>query len=682
MASLNTLRTRGGIIISIVIGIALIAFLMGDFVPQSCSSTTVGTINGHKVGYEEYYFESEHYQLLAQTMYNRDALSLEESDVARNNAWQSLIAKYAYRPGFRKLGLSNSEAEQADMVNGQYLSPIIMGNFANPQNGLYDPAMLSTFVMQLDYDFSGRLRAVWEYMVEQMNDQRSASKFYTLVQKGMYVTDLEVEAALAATNTEYNITVAGKDYSSVPDSLVTVTMSDIKQYYNEHKGRYRQQPSREIEYVVFDLLPSNADYDEAERYITTIATEFAEAENPMQYALLNSQTPPSQMYLTENEVDGPIAAALFNNPDGMYGPELVGDSYTIARLGDVKMTPEMLGARHILLPYTERALADSLAGLIRQGEDFELLALQYSQDPSAQMNGSNLGEFNPEYMVPEFSNPLMDARVGEVIVLETGYGIHIVELTHKAPLVRRAQVATIRYKVDPSSATQQEIYAQASKFYNSASGSYDNFKKAATEEALAKRVARIRNTDRTVSGLEDSRELVRWAFENKKGQVSDVKEIGNSYVIAALTEVRSDEYAKPEDVVDQIRPIVVKQKKADLILKDLAGSTLAEAASSIGADPREVSGVSFNPFVIDGIGVEPRLIGAVSAATPNHLAKPVKGDMGIYLFQVDSVVTDDDATPESERIRIDASSEAYLDQRLEQALSEAAKIKDNRVRYF
>lgn len=682
MASLNTLRTRGGIIISIVIGVALIAFLMGDFVPRSCSDVSVGSIDGHKVSYEEFYFHAEDYVAISQSMLGKESLTSDETDVARNMAWESLIAKYAYRPGLKKLGLDNSEAEQVDMVSGEYLSPIITGNFANPQTGIFEPYVLSNFIENIPYDRTGRLQLMWDYMKEQMNDQRSMNKYYALIEKGMFVTDLEVEAGLAASNDSFDARVIGKEYSSIADSLINVTSADIRSYYNEHRERFRQVPSREIEYVVFDMLPSDQDYAEAQRYIAMIGEEFAVAENPMQYALLNSQVAPSQQYLKETQVDGAIANTVFHNPDAMYGPELSGDIYTMARLADVKMIPDTVGARHILVASTDGELADSLVRVIRHGADFGTLAREYSQDPSAQMNGGDLERFPPEYMVPEFSDAVVAARVGDVFSVETDFGIHVVEVTYKTPPVRKAQIATIRYKVDPSSTTQQEIYAEASKFLTAAAGSYDNFKKATTEGALSKRVARIRNTDRNLSGLDDSRELVRWAFDNKKGTVSDIMEVGGDYVVAALTDVRQDEYGKVEDVADQIRPVVVRQKKADIIIAGLDGSTLEEAASREGVEIKELEDVNFGSFFLDGIGVEQRLIGAITAGKPGQLSKPVKGEQGVYLFDITDVKVSDDATAESEKVRLEAMSSSYLGDRLAQAMAEGAEIKDNRVRFF
>lgn len=684
MASLNTLRTQGGIIISVVIGIALIAFLMGDFVPRSCSDVTVGSIDGHKISYEEFFFHAEEYIQISQSMLGKEALTTEETEVARNMAWESLIAKYAYRPGLKKLGLNNSEAEQIDMVTGEYLSPIITGNFINQQTGLYEPAILSNFIERIAYDPTGRLQNFWNYTKEQMNDQRTMNKYFALVEQGVYITDLEVEAGISAINNSFDARIVGKDYSSVDDNLVTVTSADIRSYYNAHKERFKQVPSRDIEYVVFDMLPSDQDYLDAEKFITTLAEEFAVDENPMQYALLNSQVTPNQMYLKESQIDGAIAAAVFNNPDAMYGPELSGDVYTMARLADSRMMPDEIGAKHILLSYGQRDLADSLVQAIWQGADFEMLAYEYSMDPSARMNGGDLGEFAPEQMVPEFSNPLMDARVGDVFTVDTDFGIHVVQLTKKSEPVRKAQIATIRYKVDPSQSTQNAIYAEASRFLSNAAGSYDNFKKAATEGALSVRIARrVTMTDRSVNGLDDSRELVRWAFESKKGEVSDIKEIGGGdYIIAALTEVRNDEYAKPEEVADQIRQSLIKEKKADAIIAGINGSTLDQVASEFGSEPTEAEGVSFGTFLLDGIGVDYRLVGAITAGRPGVLSKPVRGDSGVYLYEITDMTVAEDANEESERIRLEAASTSYLGERLAQAMGEGANVKDNRVRYF
>lgn len=677
MASLNTLRTKGGVVVSIVIGVALLAFLVGDFAPRSCDEHNVGEINGTKISYINYLEQTELQNTVMRVMMGREPSSTQEHDQIREMAWQSLIVRESYEPGFRKLGIWPSEAEEIDMATGVYVSPVIENSFRGPDG------QLNTEVMsQVSSSNDPQMIVTWHYLKEQMNVERVMAKYMSIIQHSMAVNDLEVELALAMAGKSADADVIKRPYSSIPDSTITVTKGDIKAYYDAHKNSFKQQPSREIEYVVFDLLPSDTDYADAKDYIEKLTEEFAASETPMQYAVLNSQTRPDDRFMSEAQVEGPIALAVWNKPDAVYGPVLSGDVYTVARLGEVRMLPDSVGAMHILVEPGQQALADSLAGVIRRGGDFKALAKEYSKDPSAATNGGDMGMFTPEMMVPEFSNAVMDSKVGDVVTAESQYGIHVIKTTRKTSLVQKAQIAIIKYRVDPSAHTQQSIYAQASEFMAQAAGSYENFKKAATESALSKRVARIRHTDRNVSGLGDSREIVRWAFTNGKGAVSDIMEVDGDYIVSAVTSASEEGYASVDEASSTIRPQIVRRKKAEQLIASLNGNSIA-AIEPDTANVIKAKDVVFESFFAQGLGMEPAVIGAI-AATDNTggLSKPVEGNDGVYVFEVTDIRHEEGATAASEKVRLEAVAPTNIDNRVGQALFESGDIIDNRVRYF
>lgn len=687
MATLNTLRTRGGIIVSIVIGVALVAFLLGDLASSgsglmNAQKTKVGEIDGSTIGYIEYGNHAELMTQITQVMSRKETLTAQEQEAARNMAWEEMIMKYSYEPGFEAMGIAVGEGEQVDMVSGVYISPVISSSFVNRNTGVFDPFELSNFISNIDMDPSGRSYMMWEYLKKQMINQRIMTKYLNLVGKAMFVTDLEVHQAVAAANNTYKARYVQQGYATIADSTVKVTDSEIKSYYADHKNMFKQGDSRDVEYVVFDLLPSESDYADAKKYIDDIALEFAQSQTPMQYATLNSHEQVDTRYVKESELD-PAIAAKISSETQMYGPVLNGDTYTLARRSDIKNLPDSIGAKHILLPATDAARADSLVAAIKKGSDFATLATEFSSDETANLKGGDLGVFSPDQMIPEFSSACIAASKGDIFTVNTQFGIHVVQLTHKSPLVPKIQVATIKYKVEPSSFTQQSVYSNVSKFATAATGSYANFKNAATESAISKRVARIRNTDRNISGMEDARELVRWAFNAEKGNVSQIMEIDGNYVVAALTEVREDGIAPKDQVAQDIKSILIQKKKGEILADKMAGESLDAVASKLGVEIASVEDLQFGSFYVEGVGVEQKLIGAICGGSQlNTLSKPVKGMSGVFLFDVSSVTPVENSTFESEKVRMDAMTQSYLVERINQAMLEKSNIKDWRVRFF
>ena len=688
MATLNTLRTRGGVIVSIVIGIALLAFLLGDLSSagnmMNARKMRVGEIDGNKIGYLEYTEQVDYLTGIQQTMTGKDALSSEEQMQVQNFAWDNLLNKYVLAPGFEDAGILVSENEQVDMVDGNYISPVITGTFVNPNTGVYDPAMLRNFVSNMDQDPTGKAGMIWNYMKNQMVKQRLFTKYVGLVSKGIYVTDLEVEQGVNNANSLSNIAYILKEYSQIPDSTVTVPESDVRKYYKEHERMFRQSASRDIEYVVFDVLPSQDDYAAVEKTVNEMAAEFAAAENPFQFATLNSQIPPVKRYLTENQLPAPLAGYAFG-PDSkqMYGPVLDNDVYTMARVADVKMLPDSIGARHILLPADKKAQADSILTALKGGASFAELSEKYSIDPQAKLRGGDLGVFSPDQMVEEFSQAALDTKQGDFFETTTRFGIHIGQVTSKSKPVKKVQLAVITDKVEPSEATQQAVYGKVSQFIAAANGSAENFAKAVSDNALSKRVARIHNTERNISGMDNSREIVRWAFNAEQGDVSPVTEVDGNYVVALLTGVSEDGIAPLTAVSQNIATILRQQIKGKMLSDSLSGGTSLQAvATKVGAEVKEAGDVDFNSFYVNGVGVEPALIGAVSAVQPGALSKPVVGMAGVYLFDVTGRQNTDNVTPESERARLESMGLSYLSELFSQVLVEAANVKDNRVKFF
>ncbi len=689
MASLNTLRTKGGIIVSIVIGLALLAFLLGDLAsPRSGilgnNKMNVGEICGTAVDYMDYSRKAEEMNRIAQLLANKSSLTNEEVDQARNMAWESMISQHALMPGFDAMGIAVGEAEQIDMMTGVYISPVIAGIFTDPATGVLNKEALANFVANRDEDPSGNAPLLWQYFKEQAANQRVMGKFVNLVAQSMTVNKLEVEQGVHDANNSYVARYVSLPYHTIADSTVHVADSRIREYYNKNKESFRQGESRDIEYVLFELIPSAEDYAQAEQHVAGIAAEFATAADPMQYAQANSQQAPNARYVKPEHLDPALREAVMaGDRKAVYGPVLGdGDVYSMARYADSRMMPDSVGAKVIVLQPTDTKLADSLVNALRKGGDFAAAAMQYSLDKSTP--DGDFGIFPPEVMPEGLGEALMKASKGDVFSVNTPQGLFVATLTYKTAPVLKVKVATLIYAVEPSQATDQAIYAQASAFLSKAAGSTEKFNAALTESELARRVATIRNTDRAINGLGDSRELIHWAYNHKKGEVSAILELGGDYVVATLTGVSHQGIATIGEAAKAIRPILVREEKARMLGEKLKGESLDQIAATNGVAVAEAADVQYNSFYIDGAGVEMRLIGAICGTKQAGaaLSKPVEGMSGVYVFGVTAVNTVDNATPESEKVRIEATSQSYLNERIGQALMDAAKVTDMRIKFF
>lgn len=671
---------------TIVIFVALLAFLIGDVFTSGSSMLNsrkmrVGEINGTNIEYVDFLNESDYLGDIYRMMWGRDSFSPQEQEIIYNMAWEQLIMENSFKPGFDRLGMTVSESEQIDMVDGVYLSPVITTTFVNPSTGLFDPQMMKAFMGEINTGDGSY--ALWSFLRNQMEQERVMSKYVALVSAGFYANSLEVAHGVKISNETFSADVIGKDYYTIPDSLVKVTSAEIKKYYNDHKESFKQGSLRDVEYVVFDVVPSEADYAEAQRTVDEIAAEFATSEAPMQYATLNSQQQPDTKYYRQEELSADLGALAFEGDrSGMYGPVLTGDEYTVSRVANVRMMPDTLGARHILLRREESALADSLVAALRAGADFAALAQENSLDRAVSQNSGDLGRFTPDQVPAEFTEAALTANVGDIYTVESPAGLQIVQLTYKSRPARKAQIATVTYKVDPSAATIQNAYQKASGFVTAAGGTTEGFNQAVNDQSLSKRTVRIRNTERTISGLENSKEIVRWAFNGKRGEVSPIMDIDGDYYIASLVDVKEEGYAPLEQVSEQISKLLINKGKARIIEQEMAGSTLAEAAEAAGVEVREAENVQWSAFYIPGFGVEPQLIGAITAVPSGTLSLPVEGVSGVFRFVVTDVQSADNVTEESEKVRLDSDALYYINERTMQALTEESGIKDMRVKFF
>jgi peptidyl-prolyl cis-trans isomerase D len=386
---------------------------------------------------------------------------------------------------------------------------------------------------------------------------------------------------------------------------------------------------------------------------------------------------------------------MFSSPEGaVYGTYFEESSYRLARLVKIDYLPDSVHARHILLQPDNNtnaaglvALADSLQEVLSGGGDFANLARLYSTDGSAQ-EGGDLGWFPEGQMVKPFSDSCFYGPTGKIMQVRTQFGIHLIEVLAKSRNVKKVKVAYLSRNVEPSSETYQNVYSQAVKFAG-LNTTYEQFNTAVSEQNLTKRYANdLTASQKTITGLEQPRALIRWAFEAELHDVSDeIFEIGNKYVVAAVTGIREKGIAPLDQVRTEIELEVKKEKKAELISKEFSASmasvqNIDELAGEMELTVQDANNVNFASVSVPSAGIEPNVIATASVMAPDQLSQPVNGNNGVYVIVVTNVVDPEGAELSSQKSRMSSLRESQANYEAYQALQESANIKDNRAKFF
>lgn len=699
MATLEKIRNRAGVLVAVVIGLALLAFILGDLLSSGGSlfnraQMEVAKIGGTSIPFEMLQAKIDESENLQKMFSNQ--LSLDEQTVLRirEQVWQDLVRTYTMEDQYKKLGLSIHPDELFDMVQGRNIHPIIQQQFSDPNTGQLNKEFITMFLKNMDQD--PRSKTYWLFLEQEIQKDRLFNKYFNLITKGLYVTSVQAQRALEDRTKKVNFDYTLVAYSSIPDSSISVEGKEIKNYYKSHLSEYKQTASRDIEYVVFPIQPSESDRQAAEEWINKMKDEFLLADDPNQYVTLNSDSPLDSKYYKESELTDEMGKWAFSAKVGeSYGPTFDGNSYKIIRLVNVKMLPDSVKARHILIsPKAQnqeavakaKATADSLLNVIKHGGSWDDLASRFSDDPGSKDKGGDLGWFPGGVMVKNFDEAAFNLPKNEVKVVETNYGFHILQVTDRGKESRKVQLATLERKVVPSSTTSQRIYSEASQFASS-NRTYEQFKTAADAKKLTRRVAsNLLANDQNIAGLESPREVIRWAFKAEEGDVSNVFELANMYVVASLTAARSEGVAPLKQVVADVRTKVIRDKKAEKLAARVSdalkgASDIFSVAGKLNGKVEHAENVTFSSFTLPYAGFEPAVIGVASVSSEGKLQGPVNGNAGVYVLAVTSIVTDQgDAGMEKLRLANTYQSRAYYE--AFEALKSKIGIVDKRYNFY
>lgn len=698
MGLMTFLRNRAGYILIGAIGFAIVAFLVGDAINVGKpfwaeSQKVVGSVDGEEINIEQ--FSAKVDQSLAQFKQQYGgAGNAQMQAMAVDNVWQGEMAGILLGKEYARMGLSVSGSELFDLIQGPNPSPLIVQNFGNPQTGVVDRAQVIKIFKDGAKD--PRLKDQLRMLETEIEKQALQTKYTKLINNSIYVTTLEANDEYQNRNKLANFKYAGLDYASVPDASVKLSESDYSDYYNNNKQRFNNPTeTRSFEYVSFSVNPTKEDSAAVKTQIDKLAIDFKTAANDSLFAAVNSDVKVPYTYMTKGKLDPAVDSVVFNLPAGsFYGPKFSGNSYKLVKVINTRFSPDSVKASHILINPSKlggvdkaKKLADSLKTLVQKGSSFADLAKEYSEDGSKD-KGGDLGTFTRGQMVPEFENAVFDGTVGELKIVTTQFGVHLIKIEKQVGNSKVAKLAYIEKSLVSSNKTRDAAYKKASNFL--AEVKEGNFTEIAQKKGYTVGVAdKVTPTQGFAPGLDNPRQLIRDAYAAEKGTVLDqVYQMDNAFVIARLTDIKPKGILPLEAVKKEIEPMVRNAVKARMlsekINKALSGSaTIDQVAQKLGKTAAPVQNIVFSNPIIPGLGQENKVVGAVFGSQPGKISKPIEGESGVYAFVVDGFTNPAPManTYKQKEAMIQAAGQRALGAAF-QALQDKSKIKDNRVKFY
>lgn len=711
MATLEKIRSKAGLLVTIV-GLALFAFIIGDFLNSGStyfrqSQERLAEINGEIVKIQDYQARVDEMTEMYKMQSGQSSLPEEYQTQIRQSVFDGMVQEVVLDEATSKLGMMVSPEELFDMVQGENISPMIqqMQMFVNPQTGAFDKAALLHFLKTIEDDNTAAMpadqqaqlqqaRQFWLFWEKNIKRQRLEQKYTTLLSKAISANKLDAKDAFDGSAVSSDIVYAMQSYASIPDSTIAVSNSEIEKLYNQRKELFKQKEGKIIKYIAVDIRPSKEDYDKASAEIEAMKSELATTEKIADMVNENSEVPYMDAFFTENALDPEMKQFVKTAVVGdIYGPVFENDKYRMFKLVDKTVAPDSVKVSHIMLAGADevalKVKADSLVDVLKKGGDFAALAKEFSADQAAE-KGGELGWFTEATALrgvsDDFKKAVFSTSVNDYAIVKSMYGTHIVKVTDKTANIDKYKVADIDMTVSPSTKTYGNIYNELNQFV-SKNSNMDKMDEAAKEAGYnVVSDVTVTGADQILGSIKNSRPVIRWAFQNDKGKVSEIFECDDKFVIAAVQGTLPDGYRSVASVTPMLKSELIAQKKGEKISQDLAAKNLTSVdayAQAMGSSVDSVKFVNFATRRLAGIGVEPKLNAMVSLAQVDQVSAPVAGNNGVYVFKVYAQNKDAKTYDEVAEVQaLDATNAYRFGYQAIQSLVNKAKVEDNRIRFY
>ena len=660
MAVLETIRVKFGVVITVLIAVALLSFIVDPSTLQSVTASMsskydVGEIDGKAISYTEFQEEVDKYTTLTELMSGSSVQNEQQQLSIRNTAWESLVNKYLFVKNAQKAGLSVGEEEMLAIISGEIDSPLISQNpMFFDENGQFSKDRLVQFLNSIDSDATGGLKLYWDNLQSTAQTQQYYAKYMSLFTQSDIVNNLQLTDALAGNNNTFNVEFVMVPFGYAKDTTIVVADADIKKYYESHKKFYKQQAGRDIEYVVYEVKPSTADIAAANDAIAKVYDEFTTTANMKSFLLANSDRKFDNTWYKAgelNKISRDVNEFVFNGEAAVSQVMANGNTFSAVRVLESAMVPDSVYVKCV------PATSENVDSLLNVEEPMWIT------------------------QTPGFED-LMTAKAGAQVKLG-GYVFNVIKTT--APVAKK-RVAVLEKNAVASKETVNGYYSQANTLATMAAGKYDTFRKAVDSLGVyAHPVMKMAEGTSRLGAVDGTKEITRWAFEAKKGDVSSIFTINNNYfVVAAVTGIHEEGYTPVNEVSSSISNILYNklyaEKKSAEVKESIAGLTdLTAIAEKLGTTVSTKDGVAFSSF--SSMGLDPMFIGAAYASEDNVICGPVAGNNGVYVYKVTGRETQSHYTEESAQ-QHSAQRTQYSAQMILPVMMDDVDVKDNRARFF
>lgn len=710
MSIIQQIRERYAAVSIAVIALSLVGFILMDALSSRSSffsgnKTTLGSVNGQEL-------EAAGFNTRVQEMednYKQQGMEVNEEMRQQiiDMLWNNQIDEALLNVEYKKLGITFSGADLNEALYGANPPQALAQQFKDEKTGAYDANAARQFINSLKKKKSNdpQRQYIERNLIDYLINNGLKTKYTVMLAGSVFYPKWLNDKDIADQNGIASISYVLIPYTSITDSTVEVTDNDINQYIQKHKSEFKQEKSRTLSYVVFDAAPSAADTATAMANVSKMKQAFFEAKDPAQFVTANNSSIAFfDGFVVKSQMQVPNADSIQNIAIGtVYGPYIDGSNYVLAKMIEKRQIADSVKCRHVLIgtkdangqPIITDSLAliriDSIKNAINSGANWGEMVEKYNpvSDGSRQNKGEmtfSSTQIQGENFAKEFGKfILLDGKTGERKVVKTDFGYHFIEIMEQKKFEPAFKIAYFSKAVEPSDETNNNASTAATQFA-SESRDVKTFDANAQKKKLSARIAEVKPNDYSITGLGAARRLIKWAYENKVGTVSEPESIGDKYIVAVIAEEKAEGTPKAKDVRMQIESIVRNNKKAQQIISKIGNSRdLNAIATAFKTTVGRADSISFlSPFIAQ-LGNESKISGAAfDVRTKGKVSEPIVGNGGVYLIKNESVgikpSTDGDYA--MRRAQMEQSLKGNLANKYPDALRKSAKVKDNRIDFY